>query len=134
MITYTTINREIAAWIRELRLQWMPPAEECSVKTPCWGFWKRFACAFVGAVTFFAALVLSRVVGLGIDHPDVFGLYTNVWGILLFMGIPYSIWFSWLVSWKDFGHGPVRLFLSGMFLPAFVYTAIGFVLTRFAGL
>ena len=137
MITYTTINREIAAWIRDYREQWMSPSKASSVKAPQWGFWKRFACAFVGALTFIITLFLVRFRGLGIEYPDIatpdiFGFYVNVLVIFLFLGIPYSIWFSWLVSWRDFGHGPVRLFLSGMFLPAFVYTVVGVVVTRFA--
>ena len=134
MISYTTINRETGAWIRELRQQWMSPIGKIPDEEHCWGPWKRFACAFVGALTFIAALILHRVAVLGIENPDVLKLYLNWLGIVLFIGIPYSIWFSWLVSWRNFGHGPVRLFLSGMLLPAFVYAVLGFVLTRFADL
>ena len=126
-----TINREIGAWLRELRQQWMVPIgkhiEKHSDAKPYWGFWKRFACAFVGVFTFVATLLLVRFENLGVVvRPDstILHLQSNI----LVLSIPYLIWFSWLVSWRDFGHGPVRLFLGGVFMPSLVWAVVSFAI------
>ena len=38
--------------------------------------------------------------------------------------VAFSAWFAWLVCWKDLKYGPVRLYLSGFFLPYFVWLLI----------
>ena len=120
MITYTTINREIGAWIREFREQWM-------VRTnPGWSFPQRFLCAFVGACISVLAVILSLIPDVNISFLEIaLGNLAPVFLVLFILAIPFIFWFAWLVSWKDFHHGPIRLFLSSIFL-----VIVTFSLTR----
>ena len=120
----TTINREIGAWIRMLRKQWMAPIgkvpEEDEVN---WKFWRRFLYAFVGSFTFAAGLLLFRLLDFGLPFLGDPMVASGQIVIFLIM-VPYIVWFAWLVSWRDFGYGPVRLFLSAILLPALVVAVI----------
>lgn len=111
MITYTTINREIGAWIREFREQWIARTN------PGWNFWQRFLCALIGSCISVLAVILYLIPDVTTTIRDIeqggFGFVLLFFLILI---LPFILWFAWLVSWKDFHHGPIRLFLSSIFL------------------
>ena len=92
-----------------------------------WGRLKRFSFTFVGSVTFFLAwgVYVSFVLGTP-TTPDL----SDVNVLLGLVGVPGSIWFAGLTAWKDFGYGPIRLYLSGFLLPYFIWTLIALMLAR----
>ena len=113
-----TINGEVAKWIEVLRQQWLGPVNLE------WKFSARFLCAFVGSLTVFGTAIPFRIAD---DIQRV--LFDPLFNVsFLFVLIPLivipSAWFAWLVSWKDFGHGPVRLYLSAIILPILVWSII----------
>ena len=116
---YTTINRELGEWIKRLRCQWMSrnPNE--------WGRPHRFFYGFTGGVTVFGVWMFLPdrllVVGQG-------GLW-EVFLVMLYVFLP-PLWIAWLVSWKDFRYGPVRLYLSGIFLSMLVL----YIISNVAGM
>ena len=63
------------------------------------------------------------LIDLSVD-PD-FGL---LFGFVVLAMLAVSVWFAWLVSWRDDKYNPIRLFASGLILPAFVWTLVEFVL------
>ena len=108
---YTTINRELGEWIKRLRCQWM------SQNPDEWSRPVRFLYGLLGAATVFVSWAIPNAVLLtGADW------WTKLWGILA--GIAPPLWFAWLVSWKDFKYGPIRLYLSGIFLSMLVLYVI----------
>ena len=92
-----------------------------------WGWLKRFSFAFVGSVTFFLAwgVYISSVLDIW-TTPDL----ADVGRLLGFVGVFGSLWFAGLTVWKDFGYGPIRLYLSGFLLPYFVWTLMAIMLAR----
>lgn len=124
MFPYTTINREIGAWIRAFRDHWMAQTNNG------WSGKKRFGCALVGSIISVLAIVLSRIDRSDISVLELMGLdFIYVIALYLIFSVPFIIWFAWLVSWKDFGHGPVRLFLSSIFLVITTFSLIGWIVT-----
>ena len=115
---YTTINRELGEWIRRLRCQWMSRNPEN------WGRPHRFFYGLLGAATVFGAWTIPNI-GLF----ESLDFWAVLWAIL--NGVVPPFWFAWLVSWKDFSHGPVRLYLSGMFLSMLVLYIIRNVVGMF---
>ncbi len=93
-----------------------------------WGWQKRFSLAFVGSVSFFLAWGGYVISVLGAwDTPEV---VHDVGGLLVLVGAFGSFWFAGLTAWKDFGHGPIRLYLSGFLLPYFVWTLMAIMFAR----
>ena len=124
MFPYTTINREIGAWIRDFREHWMAQTN------PGWNGKKRFGCALVGSIISVLTIVLSRIDKSGISVPELLRVdFIYVIVLYLILSVPFIIWFAWIVSWKDFGHGPVRLFLSSIFLVITTFSLIGWIVT-----
>lgn len=133
----TTINRAIGTWISTLHAQWMTPVEKISAEKPAeeedksWEPLKRFLIALLGSFTFLGGVLFSRAMNVGIQYisdPS----FTPVYLLVLVIVVPYSMLFAWLVSWRDFGYGPVRLFLSAVFLPALVLAVIALSESRLA--
>ena len=115
---YTTINRELGEWIKRLRCQWM------SRNPDNWSRPVRFLYGLLGAATVFVSWAIPNT-GLLTGA----SWWTMFYGILA--GIAPPLWFAWLVSWKDFNHGPVRLYLSGIFLSMLVLYVIRNVVKNF---
>ena len=115
---YTTINRELGEWIKRLRCQWM------SRNPDNWKRPVRFLYGLLGAATVFVAWAIPNT-GL-LTGEDVWTISS---GILI--GFVPPLWFAWLVSWKDVNHGPVRLYLSGIFLSMLVLYVIRNVVQAF---
>lgn len=78
----------------------------------------RFLCAWMGAITLFAAYPLTGA-GLG----NVIGSPTKLDDI--FVGIIVPAIYGALIAMAGTKHGPIRLYISGMFMSALV---IGLVL------
>ena len=82
---------------------------------------KRFIYALSGAFSLF----ISGFILLVFKIPDIF--QNTVFEITPFSTLYYlmailllSVFFAYLVSWAETRHGPVRLYLSGVLLPALV--------------
>lgn len=95
---------------------------------PGWSRKKRFFYALTGSSTF-AIGILSAVT---IQRSIFFESDLRVdWVVMLITGIvllPGSLWFAWLVSWKDMKYGPIRLYLAGLSLPTTVWFALSKIL------
>ena len=119
----TAINQEIGAWIREFRIQWMSPLK------PSWdALLPRFLCALAGALTVFGTLYVNALLDRGYFLSDLATVLVSV-----FLFVVYLIaatWFAWLVSFRDFGYGPTRLYLSGVTLPGAVLLVLVNVIER----
>lgn len=112
-----TVNEEIAEWIKMLRNQWLVPVNQG------WGFGRRFLCALAGSLSVFMLVVFFRLAGyLDIAIADPL-IYPQI-GLALLISVPVASWFAWLVSWKDFGYGPARLYLSGIVLPTVAWLIV----------
>ena len=112
-----SLQATLSDLIQRLTNQWFGPTAEG------WSRTKRFAYAFVGSLTFFLGWLIA------IATPDVKKLIldplyqatilsTHLYFVVL------CAWFAWLVCWKDLKYGPVRLYLSGFFLPYIVWLLI----------
>ena len=113
-----TVNEEISEWIRVLREQWLTPVDQG------WGFGRRFFCALVGSLSVFMLVAFSRLVTwLDLALED-FSNYGPILGLALVISFLVAVWFAWLVSWKDFGYGPVRLYFSGIVLPTLAWLIV----------
>ena len=93
MFPYTTINREIGAWIREFREHWMARTNTG------WNGKKRFGCALVGSIISVLTIVLSRIPLLDISVLE-FAEVGLIFVFLMFLlfSVPFIVWFAWLVS------------------------------------
>lgn len=106
--------KALARVIRRIDKHWF------GVAAHGWSPAQRCLCASAGSSTFFLALFFSQLPSETIKYlTDVSYIYTNVL-IYIFL-IMFSVWFAWLVSWKDMKYGPTRLYLSGFLLPYFVW-------------
>ena len=89
-----------------------------------WSDKQRFACAWVGAFTFGGTFYVMEVV----DKLSEFDADSALRWILPLPAAAFLLvapaWFAWMVSSRDLGHGPVRLYLSGLVLPALVWVFI----------
>ena len=82
---------------------------------------KRFGYAFAGALTF---SFMFFVLVIGDEIPSALVDETMGWVLLTTVSLGtfvVSVWFGWLVSSRDMGYGPTRLYLSGMILPMVVW-------------
>ena len=118
-----TVNEEIAEWIKVLRKQWLTPVNQK------WGFGLRFLCAFAGSLSVFTLVAFFRLADtMGILVTDILltgdFYYFSIIFIALLISVSVAIWFAWLVSWRDFGYGPARLYLSGIVLPTLAWLII----------
>ena len=110
------ISHEIGHVIHTLRSQWLSPASKPH------NFLVRFIIAFMGASSFWVAFViLQPVVDVGKKIEIAWPLLANP---VYFSPPLISLWFAWLISWKDNSYGPTRLYLSALLLSAFVYSII----------
>lgn len=114
----TTINRELGEWIRRLRCQWM------SRNPDDWRRPRRFFYGLAGSATVFGAWTAEGI-------PFLLEFSTRDILSAISTGVVFPSWFAWLVSWKNFNHGPVRLYLSGIFLSALVLYLTHEVAQRF---
>lgn len=115
---HTTVNRELGEWIRRLRCQWM------SRNPDNWRRPWRFFYGLAGSATVFGAWTIDGI-------PTTRELSTMDIVSAVSTGVVFPVWFAWLISWKNFNHGPVRLYLSGIFLSALVLYLTHEVVQRF---
>ena len=92
--------------------------------------WPRYLCAFVGSLTVLGVIVFRQL-------PEYMYFVTDpAIQALLYIGtasyVLAAVWFTWLVCCRDFGYGPVRLFLSGIILPGTVVFLLVLILERMA--
>ena len=92
-----------------------------------WSRPKRFMYSWSGSITFsvVAGVVLANqwLIDLSADS-DLRLLF----GFTVLALVAMSAWFAWLVSWRNENYNPIRLFVSGLVLPAFVWTLVEFVI------
>ena len=116
-----TINKEIAHIIGVLSKQWLasdnPPRHRSY----------RFGYALVGSFSFFLTVVFARSpVDIKVIAFDP--SFTPLYLAAITMIVIPSAWFAWLVSWRDSGYGPVRLYFSGLTLPTLTFWIISRVI------
>ena len=122
MITSTTINREIGAWIKDFREQWMARTN------PGWNGFQRFLCAFIGSCVSVLTVIVTLIPDVDVSFLDLaMGGLASPLLVLFIIAIPFILWFAWLASWRDFHHGPIRLFLSSIFLVILTFSLMRWI-------
>ena len=102
----------VARILREVSEQWLHPPPEKD-----WGLFKRFLPAAAGSFTFFLFAPWTRVLEPEyLDRILPFGAV--VVGIQILIVAVGTLWFGYLASWGEHPRGPVRLYFTGMVLPA----------------
>ena len=79
---------------------------------------QKFLCVLAGSLSFFMVYVFILVF-LDPSQADVVVLGFGGLRVGFFVLVPALI-IAWIVSWRNQRHGPVRLFLTGIILPALV--------------
>lgn len=101
---------ELAKWIRNFREAWFEKSEYE------WNRLSQFIFAFLGALTFFAAFSIfpntDRTIPLVAELFGVFYIQS------LIAMIVFSAYFGIILAWRPRKTGPVRVYLSGVTLPA----------------
>ena len=94
---------------------------------PGWSRTKRFFYALTGSLTFGVGLLFSVTTQRSIyfEMDSLFNLVTSIASVVLLLS---SLWFAWLVSWKDKEYGPIGLYLSGLALPTMVWFSLAKIL------
>ena len=82
----------------------------------------RFFYAWLGSATLFAHSVLGLRIGVLEETQAVHITQAHVPGKAQFLYIVLSIIHGWLIASAVTRHGAVRLYLSGLFLSAFVFS------------
>lgn len=77
---------------------------------------QKFLCALGGALTFFVVSFFGWTITIpGLTSLVFLGF--GVFMVALAVSIP-ALFISWVISWRNERHGPIRLFLTGIILPA----------------
>ena len=113
------VSETAAKFLHEFYETYFQPLE-----TPLkWG--KRFSYAFLGAFSLFAVapllaseIVVQSELDISVKDP-VFVITPFMFFYVGLIGL-LSAFFAHLISWAKTRHGPVRLYLSGVLLPALV--------------
>ena len=128
--------KEMALLLRDLRKQWFPPGPP-----ERWSHWKRFAFTAAGSFTFFMTVPWLRLSLMEANQEatylktmeDVQSLLANYQSgsSLGISGLPFEFWpatvfilsvgtvfFGYLASSGEHRRGPIRLYFSGLLLPA----------------
>lgn len=113
--------KQFARVIKRFDEAWFEPVA-CGWSRP-----KRFVYSWSGSITF------SVVAGVVLADRWFFDLVADsslrwLFGFVVLAMVAVSAWFAWLVSWRNENYNPIRLFVSGLVLPAFVWTLVEFVL------
>lgn len=74
--------------------------------------WERFLFAWLGAATSFGSVFITGAGPSMLVNP-------SIWDIILFVTVPSSL-FGFIIARARTRHGPVRLYLSGLFLSTFI--------------
>ncbi len=115
----TTLNVELGKLFREFRQLWFQKSGDD------WGRCRQFSFTFLGSLTYFISFssfaistgVLSLKIPAATLAPTVV-LYS------LALLIVISSFYAWILAWTPKKSGPVRLYLAGIALPAFVTSLI----------
>lgn len=108
----TTLNIELGKITKELREHWFDKS------TDKWKRSHQLFFTFLGSLSFTIGFPFFSFVTGNLEFQfDIFaalGLYP----IFLLLGL--SIFWGWILAWAPRNTGPVRLYLSGLTLPAFI--------------
>ena len=122
---------EVAQWLRAFRFQWIGRYSSVpDQEKPNFGKGQRFLIAFFGSMTFWFVGFILYIIGniADIDRQREIGpqldFIGNAFPFILLLTFGLSIWFAWLISWKNNQFGPIRLYLSALLLSAFVFEVI----------
>ena len=90
----------------------------------------QFGFAFLGSMTYIVVFVVMITEG----QLFVTLAFDFFWGIFSYLGMMFAIggFFAWLVTYRSSRAGPVRLYLSGLALPALVAVMTGYSLQIFS--
>ena len=106
------IAKEVAKILAEIRRQWFPLPPKSS-----WPRKRRFLICLVGSSTFCVTIPVIRLSDTELIE-DAILFDFDIWVLIVSIGLIVSLWFAYLASWSDQARGPVRLFFSGLLLPA----------------
>lgn len=117
------LQREIAAWMRNLREEWFAKLKCPQVPLKAR---HRFVYAFFGSMTWVIATFPAALQNP--DLTEVLAVITASGGsnssVLLIFGSLYSCWFAILIAYRERESAPIRFFLDGILLPTAVVAII----------
>ena len=113
------------SWFNDDFRNWPEQRNSCR----CWPPLVRFAFAFAGSSTSGLAFFIYNIGMTSIDRQQDQDLW-DPFQLLLSVVVPMSVWFAFLVSYRNRRSGPTRLYLSGFLLPAFVWTVVNYAFVR----
>ena len=107
-----SFSEEMAEWSKSVREHWFIQSEEV------WPKRKQFIFTFLGAFTFFVAVFVSSLTGGVANYQfSIFSTTYYSWFVII---ISLAAYFGLILAWMPRKTGPVRLYLSGVSLPALV--------------
>ena len=117
---FTTFKIEFGKLLREFRLLWFEKSGDE------WSKGRQFFFAFLGSFTYFIGFLgFSFATGTLSSNLDLFMTIAPDVGLtsLVFL-ILVPAFYAWILAWAPRKTGPVRLYLSGIALPALITTLI----------
>ena len=119
-----SFSEERAEWVKSIREHWFHESEEV------WSRYRQFVFTFLGALTFFVIVFISSLVGGSLQSQIPLFATTLIYSGGLIISLP--MFFGALLAWREKKTNPIRLYLSGVALPAFVMS-IAFFPYRLGG-
>ena len=119
-----SFSEEMAKWGKLLRKHWFPKSDKK------WTIPKQFFFTYLGALTFFSVVFTTSLTsGVLTFQTDIFLTTIYFWTTIIFI---LSGFFGFILAWGPKKTGPVRLYISGVSLPALVMYIV-FLPYRFQG-
>ena len=119
-----SFSEEMAEWGKLLREHWFYESDED------WTRPRQFFFTFFGAFTFFIVVFTTSLTSGVPDYQiNIFWTTANIWIPIIFI---LSVFFGSILAWVPRKTGPVRLYISGVSLPALIMFIV-FLPYRFQG-
>ena len=111
----------MSEWVKLIREHWFKESDEV------WTSRKQFIFTFLGAFTYFTVVFTTSLIsGVAVFQIQIFFATIYVIYVWVVLAVIVSVFFGSILAWLPRKTGPVRLYLSGVALPALVMSIITF--------
>ena len=119
-----SFSEEMAEWGQSLRVHWFIQSKENWTKR------KQFVFTFLGALTFFFSVFTFSLTGGVVNYQ--FSIFSTTYYSLFIIITILAGFYGFILAWIPRKTSPVRLYLSGVTLPALVMFIV-FLPSRYQG-
>ena len=113
------LSEEMSEWVKLIREHWFQESDEV------WTSRKQFIFTFLGAFTYFTVVFTTSLIsGVAVFQIEILFATIEIFYIWTVVIVILSVFFGSILAWLPRKTGPVRLYLSGVALPALVMSII----------